>query len=79
MHDILTDEAGRKYVDLTPTWSAILPTWRFAVEQVTTRDKSKNGSNPDLVMTNFWEQMRQMASAADKWNEHCKESHNDLP
>jgi hypothetical protein len=57
-------------IDLTPKWSEILPTWRFMVEQVTTRDKAdpENGKDPNTVMMNFWAEMKVMAEAADKWN-----------
>jgi len=65
-----------KYVNLTPTWEEILPTWRFMAEQVTTRDKPRNGSDPNAVMMEFWGQMALMAQAADNFNALVAELHN---
>lgn len=61
-----------EYIDITPTWTEILPTLRFMVEQVTTRDPETKTKSPSIVMENFWKQLKIMAEAADKWNEHCK-------
>lgn len=58
-----------KYVNLTLRWTEILPTYRFMAEQVTTRDKPKNGSNPNKVMMNFWDEMKRMAQAADNYGD----------
>lgn len=59
-------------IDCTPTWTEILPTWRFMVEQVTTHDPETKTKSPNIVMQNFWAELHSMAAAADKWNEHCK-------
>ncbi len=66
-----------EYLDMTPTWSDILPTWRFMVEQVTTRDKPAPGKDPNLVMMNFWDQMKTMALAADRWNAYVAELNDE--
>jgi hypothetical protein len=58
-----------KYINLTPRWTEILPTFQFLVESVTTRDKPKNGSDPDAVMMNFWNEMKRIAQAADNYGD----------
>jgi hypothetical protein len=54
-----------KYVNLTPRWTEILPTWLMMFEQAITGDCT----NPDLVRANAKEELRRMAEAADKWND----------
>lgn len=61
-----TDEAGNRFIDMTPTWQEILPTWKMIVADATKVLK------PDQ-MSRFWDQMRTMAEAADKWNAHCED------
>jgi hypothetical protein len=53
-----------QYIDLTPTWAEILPTWRMIVGSVL------DGSNtsPDDTMASFWAEMARMAQAADMHN-----------
>jgi hypothetical protein len=56
-----------KYVDLTPTWTEILPTWRRMVEAKNSAKRDqRDGYN--LVMGNFWEEMDRMAQAADQFS-----------
>jgi hypothetical protein len=58
----------KRFIDLTPTWQQILPTWlnlyRMAV-------RGEVG-DPHLVKNNAESEFRTMAEAADKWNAHCK-------
>lgn len=58
-----------EYIDMTPTWAEILPTWKLIVRSVL----DGTNTNPEETMENFWDQMAVMANAADKWNEVCKE------
>ena len=57
-----------KYVDVTPRWVDILPTWlmlyRNAIEGSCT--------DPGLVRSNAVTELTRMAEAADKWNEHVR-------
>jgi len=57
-----------RYVDCTPTWRAILPTWLMMYRQAIEGDCS----NPDLIKANAIAEFERMADAADKWNAHCK-------
>lgn len=61
------------YIDLTPTWSAILPTWLMMYRQAITGDCT----NPSLIRANAEAEFKRMAEAADKWNAHCKELQHD--
>lgn len=54
-----------KYVDLTPRWEEILPTWLMMFEQAARGDCS----NPDLVKGNAREELRRMAQAADRYGD----------
>lgn len=45
-------------VDVTPTWSSILPAWRAVFD---------NTSNPDAIES-MWAEFERMAKAADNWN-----------
>lgn len=67
-NDLYTDEDGKRYMNATPTWEQILPTWRTIVESCM-GSKPRN-IDPAKSMEEFWGQMRSMARAADKWNEH---------
>lgn len=58
------DAKGQHYIDLTPTWTAILPIWRMIVNDACVIKK------PDQLQR-FWTEMQNMAAAADKWNEVC--------
>lgn len=59
-----------KYIDVTPTWQSILPTWKMIVGDAVKIEKPEQ-------MTRFWSEMESMAAAADKWNQHCKEQNNE--
>lgn len=76
---IQTDPSGRQFIDMTPTWSEILPAWQMMVGEVTTLDKPnpRLGKNPRLVMENFWQQMEKMALAADRWNAYVAELNDE--
>ena len=63
-----------KYIDLTPTWAQILPTWLMMYRQAVLGDCT----NPDLVKANAVKEFERMADAADKWNAHCKALEADL-
>lgn len=52
-----------KTIDLTPTWSEILPTLLIIL-----RDASPKGQSSAV------EELKNMARAADMWNEHVKKS-----
>lgn len=54
-----------KYVDLTPRWVEILPTWLMMVKQAAAGDCT----NPDLVLDNATKEFFRMAEAADKFND----------
>lgn len=58
----------KEYIDVTPTWSAILPIWRRIVEDAVTVEKPEQ-------LERFWSEMETMAAAADRWNEECKLQH----
>lgn len=64
----------KKFIDLTPTWQEILPTWRMMLEAVMTIDRpnQRTGKDPAKVIASFWKEMCSMAEAADKWNEYCR-------
>lgn len=57
-----------KYIDMTPTWEELLPTWQFLVSSVI----AKRHGEPASTMENFWTEMEKMARAADKWNAAVK-------
>lgn len=54
-----------KYVNLTPRWAEILPTWLMMYRQGVTGDCS----NPTLVMANAKAEFVRMAQAADNAND----------
>jgi len=58
-----------KFVDVTPTWVAILPTWLMMYRQAVLG----NCANPDMVKENAVGEFTRMAEAADKWNAHVRE------
>lgn len=62
-----------EYIDLTPTWEAILPTWLMMYERAILGQCDDN----DLVRANAEKEFKRMAEAADKWNEVCKEHADD--
>lgn len=45
-------------IDVTPTWSALLPTIRLILENAGTEEAREN----------MWGELARMALAADKWN-----------
>ena len=51
-------------VDATPTWEAMVPVLIYIIHNAQTREGLKN-VEPEL---------RRMAQAADRWNQHCRES-----
>jgi hypothetical protein len=53
-----------KFVDLTPTWQQILPTWLMMYRQAIAGDCS----NPDLIKANAVSEFESMALGADRWN-----------
>jgi hypothetical protein len=53
------------YVDLTPRWTEILPTWLMMYRQSITGDCA----NPELIRKNATDEFRRMAEAADKFND----------
>jgi len=50
-------------VDMTPTWEGLLPLFLLTVAH-----KGAVVMGDDAVI-----ELRKMARAADKWNQHCKE------
>lgn len=56
-------------IDLTPTWSQILPVW-LNLYQAALQGRTKD---PDTILCNAEIEFNRMAEAADKWNAHCKE------
>lgn len=61
------------YVDLTPTWQEILPTWKLMVDNAT---KTTN----DTTMCEFWGEMQRMADSADRYTfllEELRRDYND--
>lgn len=79
-HEIKTDEHGNQYIDLTPTWSSILPMWLIIARKAYRGEMGAHGSNRKekeaasiKSVADFEDQMRRMAEAADKWNAYCKE------
>ena len=58
-----------EYIDITPTWEEILPTWLMLYENAL-RGRC---NEPEQVLENAKQQLTVMARAADKWNAHCKE------
>ena len=57
-----------EYIDLTPTWEEILPTW-FMLYESAIRGECTNNA---LVLDNAKQQFKIMAQATDKWNSLCK-------
>jgi hypothetical protein len=52
-----------KTIDMTPTWSALVPMLSLVLQQ-TDSEKTREEITLELV---------KMAMAADRWNAHCKE------
>lgn len=61
-NDTRTDEDGREFIDLTPTWAGLLPSLLHV---------HANGTPKGARIAA--EELARMADAADKWNDHCKE------
>jgi nitrate reductase assembly molybdenum cofactor insertion protein NarJ len=61
-----------KTIDCTPTWGALLPVMLdvFATLQA----KKKQTSEQYTALMQLRKEFKQMALAADKWNEYCKAS-----
>jgi hypothetical protein len=55
---------AQQYIDMTPSWVEILPTWLMMFEQAV----EGNCSNPALIKDNARKELRRMAEAADRWN-----------
>lgn len=53
-----------EYIDLTPTWESILPTWLMLYRQAVLGDCT----NPTLIRENAEAELLRMAQAADRWN-----------
>lgn len=68
MTDIQTRPDGTQFIDLTPTWQEILPTW-LNLYRMAARGEF---GDPDKVKNNAEAEFRRMAEAADKWNAHNK-------
>ena len=62
----MTHKTEMKVIDLTPTWSALLPAFIAVLEQGTPNGKQ-------MVI----EELRRMASAADRLNEIAKSTTNE--
>lgn len=62
------------YVDLTPSWVQILPTWLMMYEHAAKGDCT----DPDLIKANTKAELTRMAKAADSWNQHCKLTEAEL-
>lgn len=56
---------ARQYVNLTPRWTEILPTWLMIYRQAI----NGNCMNPDLQLKNAREELTRMAQAADNYND----------
>ncbi|NJL71046.1 MAG: hypothetical protein HC888_05235 [Candidatus Competibacteraceae bacterium] len=52
----------RRTIDLTPTWAAILPSILAVLEHAQTEE----------ARDNMKAELRRMADAADRWNEHVR-------
>lgn len=61
--------------DCTPTWSAILPMTLEAYKQGIKKLTTCRSTNPTVEenVRVIEAELRKMAIAADKWNEHCKQ------
>lgn len=57
----------KTYIDLTPTWSALLPGILMAYED----NIHKNNPRSISTIHNLTGELARMAEAADKWNEYC--------
>lgn len=69
-----------EYIDITPTWEEILPTWLHIARQAYRDEmgpyKAKLSERRKVSAESaarFEAEMLSMARAADKWNAHCKE------
>lgn len=66
-----------EYIDVTPTWEEILPTWlHIAAQAYAGLNEPESHSHIETYekqRVNFEAQMLFMARAADKWNAHVKE------
>lgn len=49
-------------INITPTWSALLPVLLLAAREATTAEARRTAE----------EELKRMAKAADNWNEHCR-------
>ena len=54
-----------RYVNLTPRWVEILPTWLMIYRQAI----NGNCMNPDLQLKNAREELTRMAEAADRYGD----------
>jgi len=61
-------------IDVTPTWSGLLPMLLELYGQAYCKRKNQFTVRQDTVDTikELGAEFKNMAQAADKWNEHCK-------
>lgn len=57
-------------IDVTPTWSALLPVMLDLYAQF----KNEEGVTDFKKINDLRHEFKNMALAADKWNEYCKAS-----
>lgn len=57
-----------KTIDVTPTWSALLP----ALLDVYANCANSKAEHKRLSAKNIEHEFKRMAEAADNWNEYCK-------
>lgn len=60
-----------KFIDVTPTWSALLP------GMVAVLQNPKDTTEVRKAQEGIYQELRRMAQAADSWNEHVKKEHSN--
>ncbi len=62
-------------IDCTPTWQALIQPMLDTFFALHTRNKKQNISIEQYChLIDLQKEFKNMAIAADKWNEHCKNS-----
>lgn len=60
-------------IDCTPTWEALLPAMLTILRQSYQQlGRAGSRTKADESITTLTAELKRMAAAADKWNEHCK-------
>lgn len=61
-------EITMKIVNCAPTWEGILP----VILDLYVKGRNGRSAEKQKVESDMMEELRKMASAADKWNEYCE-------